>query len=259
MNRDALQPSCSPVIGDLAPSRIVIVGEPVSYSTAWALQSRLHEKAVQGLMGETVLILEHQPVYTLGRSAQASHWGGSEERLRKTGAEVHVVNRGGSVTYHGPGQIVMYPIVRLRHHAAGPRRLVWLIEEVLLKVLRRWKIDGHRLAKKPGMWVMAPHPAKIASIGIRVEQGVTLHGFSLNVGLDLTPFDLIQPCGLPDCAITSMATLLPAPPPVQMVKRDLAAVFREVLSVEWPVSEIPSSRDLSIADQTKPMRDYART
>jgi lipoyl(octanoyl) transferase len=258
MNRDALESSCSSSLAQSDSSRIVIIEEPVSYQAAWDLQSRLHEKIVQGLRDETVLILEHQSVYTLGRSAQASHWGGSAARLRETGADVHAANRGGSVTYHGPGQIVIYPILRLRQHAAGPRRFVWLMEEVLLRLLERWQLVGHRLAHKPGVWLTVPLPAKIASIGVRVEHGVTLHGAALNVDMDLTPFDLIQPCGVADCLITSMAARLSPPPPVQTMKRDLAAVFRQVLSVDWPVLELPSYRALSDCSQTNATRDYAR-
>lgn len=258
MNQVARLP-CPSTRHDPRASRIVLVDEPVSYAAAWKLQTRLHEKCRQDLRGDTVMILEHQPVYTLGRSAQISHWGGDENWLREKGAAVHAVNRGGSVTYHGPGQIVAYPILRLAHHASGPRQLVWLLEEVLLRVLRRWGLIGHRLAKKPGMWISAPHLAKIACIGIRIEGGVTLHGFALNVDMDLSPFDLIQPCGLQDCRITSMGALLDQAPAVRTVKRDVAGCFQEVLAVEWPILEIRSADDLAVIDQTNAMGDYART
>jgi lipoate-protein ligase B len=98
------------------------------------------------------------------------------------------------VTFHGPGQIVVYPVLQLDRYAAGPRQLVWLLEEVIIQVLQRWNIVGSRIVGKPGVWVMTPGPQKIAFLGIRIEHGVTLHGFALNVDLDLTPFQRIHPC-----------------------------------------------------------------
>jgi lipoyl(octanoyl) transferase len=259
MQHVALGPPSPSVRPDPAVSQIVLVNEPVSYAAAWTLQTRLHEECRLGLRGDTVLILEHQPVYTLGRSAERSHWGGDEHALRAKGAAVHAVNRGGSVTYHGPGQIVAYPILRLARHASGPRQLVWLLEEVLLRVLQRWGLNGHRLAKKPGVWISEPYLAKIACIGIRVEGGVTLHGFALNVDMDVSPFALIQPCGLHDCCVTSMGALLDHAPGVQAVKLDVADCFREVLTVKWLILDMRSADDFTVIDQAQAMRDYART
>lgn len=210
-----------------------IFPEPVSYAVAWELQTRLYRERMLDLIPDTVLILEHQPVYTLGRSTQASHWGGSEEALRANGMELHRVNRGGSVTYHGPGQILVYPILRLAQHAAGPRQLVRLLEEVLIRTLNLWKIDGRRIDKKPGVWVLAPEPAKIASIGIRVERGITLHGFALNVDMDLSPFQRIHPCGITDCPVTSMAAICKTTVSVNEIKRDLVRIFGTVFAVAW--------------------------
>jgi lipoate-protein ligase B len=202
---------------------------------AWELQSRFHNERLLNLRPDTVLILEHHPVYTLGRRTQVSHWGGNEDVLRANGVDLQRVNRGGSVTYHGPGQILVYPILRLAHHAAGPRQLVWKMEEVIIRVLNLWKIDGHRIGKKPGVWVMAPEPAKIASIGIRIERGITLHGFSLNVDMDLTPFQRIHPCGFTNCAVTSMTALRNAAVSVNAVKKDLAQMFGTVFALEWSI------------------------
>lgn len=204
--------------------------------TAWNLQTRLHNERRRGLRPDTVVILEHNPVYTLGRSAHPSHWGGNDAALRESGCELCHVNRGGSVTYHGPGQIVVYPVLRLAQHASGPRRYVWLLEETIIRCLQRWNIHGQRIEKKPGVWVTTPETAKIASIGIRVEHGVTLHGFALNVDLDLTPFERIQPCGLADCRATSMSAMMKAPLRVNDLKGQLADTLNEVFSVEWPIT-----------------------
>ena len=212
---------------------VLVFPKPVPYLIAWELQSRFHNERLLNLRPDTVLILEHHPVYTLGRRTQVSHWGGNEDVLRANGADLQRVNRGGSVTYHGPGQILVYPILRLAQHAAGPKQLVWLLEEVIIRVLNRWKIDGCRIGKKPGVWVMVPEPAKIASIGIRIERGITLHGFALNVDMDLTPFQHIRPCGFTNCLVTSMAALRKTAISVNAIKKDLAQMFGTVFALEW--------------------------
>jgi len=233
---------------------VFIFPKPVSYLVAWELQSHLHSKRVLDLRPDTVLILEHQPVYTLGRSTRVSHWGGDEDVLRANGTELHRVNRGGSVTYHGPGQVLLYPILRLAQHAAGPRQLVWLLEEVIIRVLNLWKIGGCRIDKKPGVWVMAPEPAKIASIGIRVERGITLHGFALNVDMDLTPFQRIHPCGFTDCLVTSMAALRNTALSVNDIKHDLAQMFASVFALEWSTVDENPDTHVTEADGIAGMR-----
>jgi lipoate-protein ligase B len=234
MNGDGSQGIFSKARPVVQSNHLCIIDHPVAYPDAWALQSRLHQERSDGLRGDTVLILEHHPVYTLGRTAQASHWGGSEDRLRARGADVQRVNRGGSVTYHGPGQIVVYPILEVARHATGPRQFVWLLEDVIMRVLSHWQITGHRQDNKPGIWTMAAAlTKKVASIGIRIERGVTMHGFALNVDLDLSPFDQIHPCGLATGSITSMAAALRRPTPVQQVKRDIACCVADVFTQPW--------------------------
>ena len=210
---------------------------PVPYLAGWDLQCRLHEHRLLGLQPDTVLILEHRPVYTLGRRTRRSDWGGNEMALCQSGAELHRVNRGGSVTYHGPGQVVAYPILKVDRHATGPKQLVRLFEDVVIRLLGSWNITGSRLEGKPGVWVMTPEPRKIAFIGIRIERGVTLHGLAINVDLDLTPFHRIHPCGLADCLVTSMAALRHAPISVDAVKQVLAQTFAEVFSLSETCAE----------------------
>ncbi len=211
--------------------------EPIPYLIAWEIQSRLHDECLLDLQPDTVLILEHQPVYTLGRRTKLSHWGGSESALCENGAELHHVNRGGSVTFHGPGQIVVYPVLKLDRHAAGPRQLVWLLEEVIIQVLERWNITGSRIVGKPGVWIMIPEPRKIAFLGLRIEHGVTLHGFALNVDMDLTPFQRIHPCGFSDCRVTSMAAVRQTAVPVGTVKQELAQIFATLFALNFSTVE----------------------
>ena len=212
-------------------SAVRLFSAPVPYLAGWDLQCRLHEERLIGLQPDTILILEHQPVYTLGRRTRLSDWGGNEVALCQAGAELHRVNRGGSVTYHGPGQVVAYPILKVDRHATGPRQLVRLLEDVVIRLLGSWSITGSRVEGKPGVWVMTPEPRKIAFIGIRIERGVTLHGLAINVDLDLNPFHRIHPCGMTDCLVTSMAALSQGPVSVDAVKQVLAQTFTEVFSL----------------------------
>jgi lipoyl(octanoyl) transferase len=214
-----------------------LFSEPVPYLAGWDLQCRLHEERLLGLQPDTVLILEHQPVYTLGRRTRLGDWGGDESALCETGAELHRVTRGGSVTFHGPGQVVAYPILKVTRYAAGPRQLVRLFEDVVIRILGYWNIIGSRLEGKPGVWVLTPDPQKIAFIGVRIERGVTLHGLAINVDLDLAPFRRIHPCGLTDCLVTSMAALLHTSISVEAVKQVLAQTLTEVFSLSETSAE----------------------
>ncbi len=207
-----------------------IFSDPVPYLTAWDLQSRVHNERILDRRPDTLLILEHSPVYTLGRRTRVSDWGGNTAALCENGAEVVQVNRGGSVTFHGPGQVVVYPILKLRRYAAGAKQFVWLLEEVLIRVLERWNMTGVRIVGKPGVWVMQPSPKKIGFVGVRIQHGVTLHGVSLNVDLDLAPFRHIHPCGFPDCSVTSMAEVSDEAVPVETIKQQLAQTFAAICS-----------------------------
>lgn len=236
---DALEPFPQSAVAGTTrrfPGMVVVLDKPIDYMTAWKLQTQLHAERVRDQRPDTVLILEHLPVYTLGPRTDRSHWGGNEASLRETGSDLCYVNRGGSVTYHGPGQIVAYFILRLTAHASGPRQFVELLEDIILLLLRRRNIQGHRVERKPGIWVRIPDQAKIASIGIRIEHGVTLHGFSVNVDMDLSPFQRIQPCGLEGCLSTSIATVMNAPVRIDDLKRELASILADVFSVEWSIT-----------------------
>ena len=208
--------------------------DPVPYLTAWDLQSRLHHERLLNRQPDTLLILEHSPVYTLGRRTRPSDWGGNKAALCENGTEFHHVNRGGSVTFHGPGQVVLYPILKLTRYATGAKQLVWLLEEVIIRVLGYWNITGVRIVGKPGVWIMLPQPKKISFVGIRIQQGVTLHGVSLNVDLDLAPFRRIHPCGFPDCSVTTMAAVSQKVVPVDAIKQQLAQTFTMVFSASAP-------------------------
>jgi lipoate-protein ligase B len=207
--------------------------EPIPYGEAWQLQQQLHAARVNDRGRDTLLLLEHTPVYTLGRGTQDSHFSGiADERV--TATQIQAVNRGGSVTYHGPGQLVTYPILRLADYAPGPRHYIRLLETVLIETLRCWNIQGRRVEKQPGVWIQAQGQlAKIASVGVRVDRGVTLHGFALNVEMDLSPFSRITPCGLIGCRMTSMGQALGSSLSLASVRRTVGQTFSCVFDIEW--------------------------
>lgn len=209
----------------------------VPYETALELQRALVEERLADRRPDTLVLLEHEPVYTIGRSGRESHWGGDERNLRQTGYPVHRVERGGSITYHGPGQLVGYPILRLGDVCAGPKAYMRALEEVVIRTLAEWGIAGQRLDKLTGVWVGPGGGMKIAALGVRIVRGITMHGFALNVMLDVTPFRRIVPCGIADCRVTSMAEVLGRPLEVSLVRRRIAEVFAELFGLAWTEPE----------------------
>ena len=213
---------------------LVRFSQPIPYAEAWTLQKQLQEKRIAERQGDVLLLLEHSPVYTLGRTTQPAHWDCGEEGLRRTGASLQFVDRGGSITYHGPGQVVGYPILKLSQYCSGPKQYVRKLEEVLIHTLDRWGIEGYRLEKKPGVWMRWNHAdAKIAAIGVRIDHGVTIHGFALNVDLDLSPFSHIIPCGLAQCHITSMAEVRQSAVSSSVVSQQVAQEFARTFNIQW--------------------------
>lgn len=229
----------SNLLGSRSPSELLWFASPVHYADAWALQMRLHHERVMGSRTDTVLVLEHHPVYTVGRRTLVSDWGGDPSAARMDGIEIHHVNRGGSVTYHGPGQLVVYPILRLADHVRGVRAYVEQLEEAVIQCLRQNGIAGHRKEKATGVWITDPRESKIASIGIRVDRGVTMHGVSLNVDMDLSPFRGITPCGLQGCHATSMAEVVGRPVSLMTVTQSLLEQLQLILALTWTSPATP--------------------
>jgi len=195
----------------------------VPYDDAWALQNRVAEQRRAGLVPDTLILLEHPHTYTIGRSGTREHVFLNEEELTARGITCIDVDRGGDVTYHGPGQLVGYPILDL-----GPKPDVGLylrnLEGCLIDVLSDFGIAAGRLSGYTGVWI---GDRKIAAIGIKVSQGVTTHGFALNVSTDLSLFTHILACGIPDKGVTSMALELGAAPPIVAVEDAVIARFSE--------------------------------
>jgi lipoate-protein ligase B len=174
----------------------------VPYEEAWALQTRLVEARADGsLPHDLVLMLEHPPVFTLGKRGGRDNLLVPEERLRQSGIALVQVERGGNITYHGPGQLVLYPIVYLPGAGIGVVDLVDRLEEVMIRICSEWGVRAERNPLNRGVWVRMK---KIGAIGIAVRRGVSFHGMALNVDPDLTPFSWIQPCGLHGVGVTSI-------------------------------------------------------
>ena len=177
----------------------------VSYGEALDLQRRLAQERIAGTIPDTLLLLEHPPVVTLGRGWKSSSLPVEPDALRARGIEVHEIERGGDVTYHGPGQLVGYPIFDLQQHRTDLHWYLRQLEEALIAALGGLGIPAERSAGYTGVWTAG---RKIASIGIHVRQWVTWHGFALNVTTDLSAFDLIVPCGIQDVVMTSVVKQL---------------------------------------------------
>jgi len=174
------------------------------YSTALRLQQTLVQMVKEGRIGQTLLLLEHPPVITLGRNAAEQNVVASRELLASKGIELHETDRGGDVTFHGPGQLVGYPIFDLRRFTPrmGAVDFVRKMEETLIRTCGDLGVITHRIAGMTGVWTDTP--AKIAAIGVHISRGVTSHGFALNVSTDLDYFKLIVPCGIADKPVTSL-------------------------------------------------------
>jgi lipoyl(octanoyl) transferase len=199
----------------------------IAYRDAWALQKRLVDARVDGSVPDTVLLLEHEPVLTLGRNADPSHVLASPRDLRRRGIEVVQVERGGEVTYHGPGQLVAYPILRLGDRGILVRPLVRALEDALIRTCHELGVEATRRDGHPGCWVVEPGrpPRKIGALGIRIERGVSYHGIALNVDPELRDFELIDPCGMPGLVSTSVAEELGRTAESTAAVRQAATIF----------------------------------
>jgi lipoyl(octanoyl) transferase len=192
------------------PLEIGIFDNPVSYRQGYSLQQELHREVAAGEIPDQLLLLEHTPVYTVGKRGDDADFLLSPELLKGRGAEVVEIDRGGQITYHGPGQIVLYIISNMGDRARSIRRFVSCLEQVVIDYLvERYGIESARDAKHPGVWV---GEEKIAALGISIHGKTTMHGFALNISTELSEFEAIVPCGIRDRGVCSVASLLARSP-----------------------------------------------
>ena len=216
-----------------SPCQIIRLGT-VEYHRAWELQVELATKVHDGAQPNTLLLLEHSPVYTKGRLSKPEHILLSDEELRQRGIGLYEADRGGQVTFHGPGQLVAYPVVDLREWG-GPVKYVRTLERIIVDSLADFKIIAETIDGITGVWVDG---AKIAAIGVKVSRGVAYHGFAINVTTDLSYYSHIVPCGIADRPVTSMAEVLGEDVDMGMAQYSLAYQFGKGMGFRMVEAEL---------------------
>jgi lipoyl(octanoyl) transferase len=219
--------------GDFTEACVVYRLGLIEYGEAYELQKKLHRERLIGMISDTLLLLEHPPTITIGRSGSMENVLVSKERLTQEGITLFSIERGGDVTYHGPGQLVGYPIMDLSSRGRDIQRYVRDIEEVLIRTLRDFSIDAARDEHHAGVWV---GNEEIAAIGLSVRRWVTTHGFALNVNPNLEYFSYINPCGFSDRRATSMAEVLGHTPSMDEVINSVINKCSEVFGMSIQAS-----------------------
>lgn len=194
----------------------------IDYSEAWELQKNLHQKRVEKRIDDVLLLLEHPHTYTLGKTAHKEHLIGSDEYLKEKNISVFEIDRGGDITYHGPGQIVGYPVICLSDWKEDSHKYLRALEQVIIDVLAEFEIAAGRNEKYTGVWI---DERKIAAIGIKISRWVTMHGFAFNIKPDLSLFKGIVPCGISDKDVTSLYQEVKKEISIQNLKTTLLEKF----------------------------------
>lgn len=231
------------------PLAVVPLGRQ-PYGRVHALQHRLVAARQRGEIDDTLLLLEHEPVITLGRRADAAHILVDEATLARAGIEVVSIERGGDVTYHGPGQLVGYPIVDLAELRLGPSDYMHALEDAVIAAMADWGIATGRRQGRVGVWV---GDNKICALGVRVSKRVTYHGFALNVDPNMDHWRMIVPCGIRDGFVTSMAAELGKVPTMDLVRATVVARLGQRLGLA-PVERALASLGPEIAERTRSAR-----
>ena len=227
----------------MRPLRVERMGM-TAYGTMLGLQEKRHCEVRDGLQDDTLFLLEHLPVITTGKNTGTGHILANGEELNRRGVTHYETGRGGDVTYHGPGQIVGYPIVELQDSERDIRRFVGCLEEVLIRTAADFGVKAERVQGLRGIWVGND---KLAAIGVRISRWTTMHGFALNVSTELSGFDLIVPCGLHGRGVTSLQKLLGEAPPLGIVEDRLSSHAAEVLGRQAYDAEPTSLNSFEVA------------
>ena len=217
---------------------IVYLGK-IHYSVALEIQEKLLALRQQNKIKDTLLLVEHPPVFTLGKRGKKTNILVPEHVLKAEGIEVFEVNRGGDITYHGPGQVVGYPILNLNNYGKDIHLFVHKIEEIFIQLLKHeYNITASRIKEYTGVWV---GNEKITAIGFAVKRWVTMHGFAFNVNTNLKHFELINPCGIIDKGVISLEKILGTPQDFELLNRQVAEYFSKIFDIQ---GEIISTREL---------------
>jgi lipoyl(octanoyl) transferase len=218
----------------------------IRYADAWELQRAIFDEVADGKRADTLLLLEHPHVFTLGRVTQQASILFNEARLKELNAEMFEIDRGGDVTYHGPGQLVGYPILNLAHFKEDLGWYLRALEESIIEMLASYDVKAFRVQGRTGVWVQGENEEeKICAIGIKASRWCTMHGFAFNVDPDLTYFDHIIPCGIGDKKVTSLARVLGHEVDMNEVAerfRDAFAKVFEVTLERVTVEQLPATQ-----------------
>lgn len=211
------------------------------YADTWELQKRIFAARVERRISDVLLLTEHEPVFTLGKGADENHLLATETELSEKKIDMFWIDRGGDVTFHGPGQIVGYPIIDLNQQYNDIHRYLRDIEEMIIRTLKEYGIEGGREKEFTGVWVKND---KIAALGVKVSKWITMHGFALNVHTDLSFFDRIIPCGIFHKGVTSLHNVLGRPVPLTEVHAHLMRHFADIFSLQ--IKQISAEELLSL-------------
>lgn len=213
----------------------------IDYQEAWDRQTGLFQEIVARKTGPSktrntgpfhLVFCQHYPVFTLGRSGKEDHLLIQEQQLKSKGIGFYKINRGGDITYHGPGQIVMYPILDMEHFYTDVHRYIRSLENIIIRTLQGYQLDAFRNPKYTGVWLSSRtdgRPKKICAIGVHMSRWVTLHGLAFNIMTDLTPFDYIVPCGIrdPDKGVTSLHLETDLPLDLNQIQNQMSGLFED--------------------------------
>lgn len=209
----------------------------IEYSEAYAIQKRLWSQKVEGQDADILIMLEHPPTYTIGKSGKLENLLIAKDELDKEGISLFFTDRGGDITYHGPGQLVVYPIIDLKNRGKDIHRYIHDLEEVVIRTLADLSIEARRDEKNIGVWVGED---KIAAIGVGVRKWITMHGLALNVSPNLEHFSFINACGILDKGVTSISKLLCHDLPLGTISEYIVARFAEVFDANIERGSIES-------------------
>lgn len=227
------------------------------YASTWDLQKRLFELRLKDRIDDTLILCEHPHTYTVGKNGVdnvGKHLLMNKEELEKNNIFVFEIDRGGDITYHGPGQIVGYPILNLNNYYRDMHRYLRDIEEVIIRSIGAFGITGKRIDKVTGVWVDTPRgPEKICAIGVKVTRWITMHGFALNVNSNLDFFNNIIPCGITDKGVTSVQKILGKEVPLPEVEDRIIASFEDVFQVSSHITDQNYFNKMEPDHETQPV------
>lgn len=201
----------------------------IDYRKSYKIQEKIHQACWKNEFKDTIIIQENYPIFTLGRNSSDDNLLLSKDSLAKKGIEVEYVDRGGDITYHGPGQIVISPVLHLKKYMNSIHKYVRSLEEIVIRLLKKYNVNGGRIEGKSGVWI---DEDKIAAVGIAIRHGITMHGVSINVKLDLSHFEYIIPCGIKDKGVTSLNKLGVFDINIEKIKENFIEEFNEVFNTK---------------------------